>query len=232
MAKQNSVFEETHAIAQLDWCVGELTKSLDELGIADNTLVVFCSDNGPVMDDGYADGALEKVGKHRAAGIYKGGKYSVFEGGCRTPFITRWTGKIKPGSSDEMICTIDMARSFAGLAHQSVAEGSFTDSVDVMDAFLGTPSAQGRQELVLQDNGKLGTFGYIQRDGDKRWKLHRYDSGTAFNVVVETKLVKTKRNKIELFELASDPEENSPLVLLEHAERVATMTAKLKKLAP
>jgi len=220
------------AIAQLDWCVGELTKSLDELGIADNTLVVFCSDNGPVMDDGYADGALEKVGKHRAAGIYKGGKYSVFEGGCRTPFITRWTGKIKPGSSDEMICTIDMARSFAGLAHQSVAEGSFTDSVDVMDAFLGTPSAQGRQELVLQDNGKLGTFGYIQRDGDKRWKLHRYDSGTAFNVVVETKRVKTKRSKIELFELASDPEENNSLKLADHAERVAAMTAELKELAP
>ena len=132
----------------------------------------------------------------------------------------------------DRVCTIDMARSFSGLTNQPVDDGSFTDSADVMDALLGTPEAQGRQELVLQDNGKLGTFGYIQRDGDKRWKLHRYDSGTAFNVVVETKLVKTKRNKIELFELASDPEENSPLVLLEHAERVATMTAKLKKLAP
>lgn len=220
------------AIAQLDWCVGELTKSLEELGIADNTLVVFCSDNGPVMDDGYADGALENVGKHRAAGIYKGGKYSVFEGGCRTPFITRWSGTIKPGVSDQMVCTIDMARSFAGLTNQAVAEGSFTDSVDVLDVLLGTPSAQGRQELVLQDNGNTGTLSYIQRDGEKIWKLHRYDKGKAKNVVVEEKIANTKRNKIELFELTSDPEENNSLKLGDHADRVAAMTAELKKLLP
>ncbi len=220
------------SIVQLDWCVGELTKSLDELGIADNTLIVFCSDNGPVMDDGYADGALEKIGKHRAGGIYKGGKYSVFEGGCRTPFITCWPGKIKPGTSDQMVCTIDMASSFAGLTGQTAATDSFTDSVNVIDALLGKPTAQGRQELVLQDNGTSGTFGYIQRDGDKRWKLHRYDKGKAKNVVVETKIASSKRNKIELFEIASDPEENNPLVLADHAERVAAMTAELKKLAP
>ena len=101
-----------------------------------------------------------------------------------------------------------------------------------MDALLGKPSAQGRQELILQDNGTSGTFGYIQRDGDKRWKLHRYDRGTAFNVVVETKLTRTKRNKIELFELASDPEEDNPLKLADHADRVAAMTAELKALAP
>ena len=220
------------AIAQLDWCVGELTKSLDELGIADNTLVVFCSDNGPVMDDGYADGAIEKVGKHRAAGIYKGGKYSVFEGGCRTPFITRWNGKIKPGISDQMVCTIDMARSFARLTNQPVADVSFIDSANVMDALLGAEGAQGRQELVLQDNGNTGTFGYIERDGNKLWKLHRYDKGFAKNVIVEELIAKSKRNKIELYELVSDPEENTPLALADHAERVATMKAELERLSP
>ena len=95
------------AIVELDWCVGELMKKLDELKISENTFVVFCSDNGPVLDDGYADGAIEKNGEHRSAGQYTGGKYSVYEGGTRTPFITRWPGRIQPGSSDALVCTID-----------------------------------------------------------------------------------------------------------------------------
>ena len=59
-------------IVQLDWCVGELMKKTAELGIDDNTLFLFCSDNGPVMDDGYADFALEKLGEHRAGGPVHG----------------------------------------------------------------------------------------------------------------------------------------------------------------
>ncbi|MBO60914.1 MAG: arylsulfatase, partial [Verrucomicrobiales bacterium] len=102
-------------IVQLDWCVGELVKTLDRLNLSDNTLIVFCSDNGPVGDDGYKDEALEKMADHSPNGPFSGGKYSVLEGGTRTPFITYWPGKIKPGVSDEMVCTIDMAASFAAL---------------------------------------------------------------------------------------------------------------------
>ncbi|MED5277663.1 MAG: sulfatase-like hydrolase/transferase, partial [Verrucomicrobiota bacterium] len=96
-------------IVQLDWCVGELVKTLDRLKLSDNTLIVFCSDNGPVGDDGYKDEALEKMANHSPNGPFSGGKYSVLEGGTRTPFITYWPGKIKPGVSDEIVCTIDMA---------------------------------------------------------------------------------------------------------------------------
>ena len=71
------------AILQFDGCVGELMGALDRLGLAENTLVVLCSDNGPVMDDGYADFALEKLGNHRAGGPLRGGKYSVHEGGTQ-----------------------------------------------------------------------------------------------------------------------------------------------------
>jgi MFS family permease len=63
---------------------------LMQLKLADDTLVVFCSDNGPVLDDGYRDGAVERLGSHKPAGPFRGGKYSVFEGGTRTPFIARW----------------------------------------------------------------------------------------------------------------------------------------------
>ena len=93
-------------IVQLDWCVGEIMKGLDDLGLAENTMIVFCSDNGPVMDDGYADEALEKLGDHKAGGVFTGGKYSVYEGGTRTPFITRWKGTIEPGVSDEMVLSL------------------------------------------------------------------------------------------------------------------------------
>ncbi len=131
------------AIVQLDWCVGELTAALDRLKLAERTLVIFCSDNGPVLDDGYEDGAIEKIGSHRAAGPYSGGKYSVYEGGTRTPFITRWAGRIKPGISDEVVCTIDLAASLAKLTEQELPDDSCLDSFDVLDAMLGADGAQG-----------------------------------------------------------------------------------------
>ena len=163
-------------------------KTLDRLELAENTLVVFCSDNGPVLDDGYQDGAIEKIGTHRAAGPFTGGKYSVYEGGTRTPFITRWKGRIQPGPSDEMVCTIDLAASLAALSGQRLPDDACLDSFNVLTALLGESGAKGRDHLVQQDNGNNGTYGL--RVGD--WKLHRYDKKTARNVVVETELANTR----------------------------------------
>ena len=87
------------AIAQLDWCVGEIVDALERRGIARNTLVIFTSDNGPVVDDGYRDDAVTKLGGHRPAGPLRGGKYSAFEGGTRVPFVVRWPARVKPGVS-------------------------------------------------------------------------------------------------------------------------------------
>lgn len=196
------------AIIELDWCVGEVMKTLDRLNLAENTLVVFCSDNGPVLDDGYKDGAIEKIGDHRAAGQYSGGKYSVYEGGTRTPFITRWKGRIKPGVSDEVVCTIDLAASLAALTEQSLPNDFFLDSFNVIDALLGTDGAQGRDHLVQQDNGAAGTYG--MRAG--QWKLHRYGKKTARNVVVETQLANTSVPPFQLFNLDDDPAETSNVI--------------------
>lgn len=200
------------AILQLDWCVGELMKTLDRLNLAENTLVVFCSDNGPVMDDGYKDDALEKLGEHRAAGIYTGGKYSVYEGGTRTPFITRWKSRISPGVSDALVSTIDLAASMASLTGQNIPEDACLDSIDVLDALLGKPSASGRDHFVSQDNGSSGTWGL--RVGD--WKLHRYDRKSAYNVTVEQKLTRVKTNPYLLFNLREDPKEQNDLYSEEH----------------
>jgi arylsulfatase A-like enzyme len=213
------------AIVQLDWCVGELMKTLDELQLSEKTLVIFCSDNGPVLDDGYQDGAIEKNGSHRAGGPFSGGKYSVFEGGTRTPFITRWKKTIPSGESDKVVCTIDLPASFAALTQQTLPEDACVDSINVIDALLGKTSAKGRDHLVQQDNGNSGTFGL--RSGD--WKLHRYDKKRARNVVVERELANTKVPQFQLFNLADDPAEKRDL-LADHPEIAAKMKSQLKKI--
>ncbi|MFO0014000.1 MAG: sulfatase family protein [Planctomycetota bacterium] len=160
------------SILEFDWSVGEILATLDRLGLAEKTLVVLCSDNGPVLDDGYQDQAVELLGNHQPSGPFRGGKYSVWEGGTRTPFIARWKGRIQPGTSTEMVCTIDLAASFASLTGAALPKNGFRDSVNVLGALLGEPGAAGRDHLVQQDNGgkRLGL-----RVG--AWKLVRQPKG-------------------------------------------------------
>lgn len=195
------------SIMQLDWCVGELLKTLDRLNLTEKTLVVFCSDNGPVLDDGYKDLALGNIGSHRAAGPFAGGKYSVYEGGTRTPFITRWRGRIAPGVSDEMVCTIDLASSLAALTGATLPDQACLDSMNVIEALLGKPGARGRDHLVQQDNGMRNNYGL--RVGN--WKLLRHDSKLAYNHQVETRLANTKVARFQLFDLSTDPGETTDL---------------------
>ena len=217
------------AIVQLDWCVGEVVKTLDRLKLTEKTLIVFCSDNGPVLDDGYADGAIEKIGKHRPAGPYTGGKYSVYEGGTRTPFITRWPGRITPGVSDKMVCTIDLSASVASLTGQTLAPDVCLDSFDVMDAMLGKASAKGRDHLVQQDNGNSGTFGLRAIVDGHNWKLHRSDKKRARNTVVEKKLENTPVPQFQLFDLTNDPTETKN-VIQQHPKVADEMKTRLQKL--
>jgi len=195
------------SILQLDWCVGELMQMLDKTGLTEKTLIILCSDNGPVMDDGYQDQALEKLGEHRAGGPFRGGKYSVYEGGTRTPFITRWKGKIQPCVSEQVVCTIDLSSSLAALTGVALPASACLDSTDVLDALLAKPEAKGREHLIQQDNGTAGNFGY--RSG--KWKLLRHDSGVAQNLVVEKRLVGSKVPHFQLFDLTADPAEKNDL---------------------
>ncbi|NNJ26103.1 sulfatase family protein [Alienimonas chondri] len=209
------------SIVQLDWCVGELTATLERLGITEETLVVFCSDNGPVLDDGYKDGAVELIGDHKAAGPYRGGKYSVFEGGVRTPFITCWPGTIEPAVSDEVVCTIDLPASLAALADVEIPAGVAPDSVNLAPALLGKEGAEGREELVVQNNGNA----FAIRDG--RWKLHRHPGGQTRNLTVEQELANTKVPKLALFDLETDPRETTNLAE-ERPEIAARLAERLE----
>ena len=84
-------------ILQFDWSVGEIIRTVEELDLSRKTLIIVTSDNGPVVDDGYRDQAVELLGDHKPAGPLRGGKYSAFDGGTRIMFIASWKGKIKPG---------------------------------------------------------------------------------------------------------------------------------------
>ena len=151
-------------IMQLDWCVGEILETLDRLNLAENTLVIFTSDNGPVVDDGYKDQAVEKLGGHKPAGPLRGGKYSAFDAGTRVPFIVRWPGNVNSGQSAALVSQIDFMASFAALAGRELAAGDAPDSFDVLSALLGKSPA-GRDHLVEHANVLSlikGDFKYIE----------------------------------------------------------------------
>lgn len=211
-------------ILQLDWCVGELTKTLERLGLAEKTLIVFCSDNGPVLDDGYKDLAVEKLGAHEPAGPFRGGKYSVWEGGTRTPFITYWKGKIKSGVSNEVVCTVDLAASLAGLTGQSLAPEGCLDSFDISQALLGESNAKGRDHLLQQDNGS-GNFGL--REGD--WKLVRLKQRGKSQATVSKQDVALPTSEYSLYRLSDDPGERHDMAA-ENPEVVQRMKTRLDSL--
>ncbi|MDX1565359.1 MAG: sulfatase-like hydrolase/transferase, partial [Phycisphaeraceae bacterium] len=205
------------AIIQLDWCVGELLKTLDRLDLSKKTLVVFCSDNGPVLDDGYKDGAREKIGSHKPAGPFRGGKYSIFEGGTRTPFITWWPGRIQPGVSDQIVCTIDLAASMAAITGQKLPGGACLDSFDVSAALLGKKGAEGRDHLVQQSNRASSL---ALRVGD--WKILEKGKRKGRKQAVP-------KSSISLFNLAEDPGEKKNLAE-EHPQKLKELQDKLTEI--
>lgn len=145
------------AIAQFDWSVGEIMRTLDELGIADNTLVILTSDNGPVLDDGYDDQAEELLNGHSPTGSYRGNKYSAFEGGTMVPAIVRWRKGIKGGvESDVLMSHIDWMASLGSLIGARLPEGAAPDSRDRLGNLLGTDTTDVPWVVELASNHTLG----------------------------------------------------------------------------
>ena len=209
------------AIVQLDWNVGEIMKTLDRLNLTENTLIIFVSDNGPVLDDGYDDFANEELGNHKPAGPYSGGKDTVREGGTPPHIITYWKGKIQPGVSDEMISTIDLAASMAALTGVPLPKDGVLDSFNVLGALLGKDGAKGRNHIVSQDNGLRGTYGL--RVGE--WKLQRHDAKKMYNGDLSMKLWTVP--EYALFNLNEDIGELND-VSQDHPQVVERLKSKLQ----
>jgi arylsulfatase A-like enzyme len=206
------------AILQMDYTVGQIMKTLDHLGLTQNTIVIFSSDNGPVLDDGYRDGAVELAHGHRPAGPMRGGKYSIFEGGTRIPMILRWPAKVEPGTSGALVSQVDFLASFAAFTHQSLNTNDAPDSYDVLDALLGR-SKQGRSTLVEQGNGLA-----LVKDN---WKYIAPHDGPRVNRNVNTELGNDPEP--QLYDLQNDIGEQHN-VAAQHPDKVKEMAAALDKI--
>ena len=202
-------------IVEFDWCVGEILAALERHGIAENTLIILSSDNGPVVDDGYRDGAKEKLGDHAPAGPLRGGKYSIFEGGTRVPFIVRWPARVKPGVSDALVCQVDFPATFAALTGQSFDAKTAPDSQNILPALLGE-SKVGRAQLVEHSGGialRNGAWKFIpKRPGKPRF--------------IETNTEPGNHPDVQLYDLATDPGEKKNLAA-EHPDKVGEFAAAL-----
>ena len=146
-------------IQEFDWSVGEVMAALDRLKLADNTLVIVTSDNGGVLDangpDSVNSGTVETNNGHPHNGPLRGGKGSPYEGGTRVPFIARWPGHVKPGTSDELICHVDMLATFAALTGQKLAADAGPDSFNVLPALLGEKLDKPCREHLVEHGNVL-----------------------------------------------------------------------------
>ncbi|MDR0338374.1 MAG: sulfatase-like hydrolase/transferase, partial [Planctomycetaceae bacterium] len=198
-------------IVEMDNQVGELLRLLRELNVEENTIIVFTSDNGMVVGDGYIDQSIvlnQKTG-HTPGGIFRGGKYTRYDGGMHIPLIIQWKGNIKPGVSNALVCQVDFLASFAGLLNQEIPR--HIDSQNLSGAFLGRTES-GRNDLVLEATWKLSYR-------DQRW----------FLIPPRNASPTLPEQKAELYDLQEDPSQKTNLAE-QHPEIVRKMHERLEEI--
>ena len=207
-------------ILQLDWTIGEIMNTLDSLGIADNTLFIFTSDNGPVIDDGYQDQAREMLNGHTPMGIYRGGKYSLYEAGTRVPFIVRWPAAIQqPCKQQGLFSQIDVFASLAEIMEMPLAKGVAPDSHARSQALIGKD--QSDREYVVEQNLN-NTLAIIQGE----WKYLQPSDKPALEFWTKTELGNAPEP--QLYNLRKDPTEKEN-VASQNPEKVKELATLLDK---
>lgn len=149
-------------VLMVDWVVGEISKTLEEQGIADNTLLVFTSDNGCSPQANYAQLATKD---HDPSYVFRGHKADIFEGGHRVPYIVSWPRKVKPGKSDQLLCTTDFFATAADVVNANIPDNAGEDSYSFLSALNLPTKAPARESIV--HHSVNGSFAY--RKGD--WKV-------------------------------------------------------------
>lgn len=207
------------AILQLDHTVGELIQALKDNGLYEQTIVIFTSDNGAVLDDGYEDGAVTQLNGHNPFGPFRGGKYSAFEGGTRVPWIISWPKGIEKGqTSDALICQMDLLSSFAEFFKAPLANQSNLDSENQWNALTGKDK-KGREYLVKSAGTHSITHGSM--------KYIRPSKKPVKNILTNTEL--GNNTEEQLYDLSKDPGEQHNIAK-QNPKLVKTLKAKLESL--
>ena len=211
-------------VQQIDWEVGEIMKALDRLNLATNTIVIFSSDNGPILFDGYYDRSVEDLNGHQPTAGLRGWKYLTFEGGCRVPFIARWPQQIKPRVSDQLFGLVDIYATLAKMVGQKIPAHTAPDSLDLSAVLLGKTKKNVRDHTVLH-----GIAGLALRQGD--WKYIPATTsaggmGSGANAADE-RFAAANIPEPLLFDLATDPSETTN-VIAKHPEKAKRLARQLE----
>ena len=211
-------------VEELDDSVGRILDALERSDVAERTLVVFTSDNGP------DENAYERLRRHDHAsmGALRGVKHTRWEGGHRVPFIARWPGHVAAGStSDETISLVDLMATFASAAGAAIPRDAAEDSHDILPALLGAETGSAIREATFVSRGRR----IATRSGS--WVLIEMPEG---DLRSEPSWFRTRRGieagpgEVSLFDLATDPGQAHD-VAAEHPERVEALVALRKRLA-
>jgi arylsulfatase A len=203
------------AILQMDWAVGEIMKQLEHQGIAKNTIVIFTSDNGPVLDDGYEDGAVTELNGHTPWGVLRGGKYSTFEAGTRVPYIVSWPAEVKQGVSAALLSQVDLLPSFSKMLNIKLEKDEMIDGEDMTQVMLGK-TQKGRTVLIEQGINSLA----IRKEN---WKYIEPSNGPVMNLL--TNIEMGNNPQPQLYDLNKDIGEKENL-----ASQYPEITNELAKL--
>lgn len=167
------------AILEFDWSVKQILEAVRQTGVENNTIIVITSDNGPVIDDGYQDQAVELLGNHRPWGDFRGGKYSNFEAGTRIPLIVYYPHVGSPKVSEALVSQIDFVASFAKFLNVNLSKDQAPDSKDYWDTFMGDDE-KGR-EYIIASAGALSI-------SNRKWKYIEKSKGAKFNKLTNIEL--------------------------------------------
>ena len=204
----------------MDWMSGEVIRLLDSLGLAENTLVFFSSDNGPVLDDGYADFAEEKNGRHLPAGKFRGGKYSAYEGGTRVPQLVYWPGRVKAGETNALFSHIDLFASIASLLGLEHTADNGTDSENMLSTLLGDTKT-GRSWMLEE------SFTLSLRKGN--WKYIAPQEKATPDWLANKRVATGLQPDEQLYDLGNDPGETKNLAA-QHPALVQEFRIELERI--
>ena len=213
-------------VMETDWAVGEVLHALDRDGLAQNTLVIFTSDNGASPAADFTELAAHG---HNPSYIFRGHKSDIWDGGHRIPFLVRWPGKVPAASvSDEVVCLADLLATCADILGTTLPDDAGEDSVSILPALLGT--ATGPLHEAIVHHSVQGRFSIRQGD----WKLEICPGSGGNSKPTDPTAAKKGLPSLQLYDMATDVGETRNLedAQPQVVERLATILGTLRRRGP